>query len=284
MRQRHVIMRMNRLRQSAAAHKLKKMLFLLGSRGPESRWYGGYRLGELVQSLKKPFSENQLPAGYGRWIDERIVEYPWLFSRLPDGPGKLLDAGSVLNHHFIVSHPKLQAKDVTIITLAPEEECHWRNRISYVYGDIRNMVFRDDVFDYVLCISTLEHIGLDNRRFHGGTVAQSGGGPESHLLAMRELRRVLKPGGRCFVSVPYGRRAVQDWQQIFDAEIVERLIQAFAPASCGAIYFRYSDENGWKLCDKAAAADARYFNFQTDTPWKGHPAAAEAVVCLELQK
>ena len=278
------MMRMNRLRQSAAAHKLKKMLFLLGSRGPESRWYGGYKLGELVQSLKQPFSPNQLPIGYGRWIDERIVEYPWLFSQMPDGPGKLLDAGSILNHHFIVSHPKLQPKDVTIMTLAPEAECYWRRNISYVYGDIRNMVFRDEIFDCVVCISTLEHVGLDNRRFHGGEMAQFGREPESYLRAVRELRRVLKSDGRCFVSMPFGHHAAQDWQQIFDGEMVDQLIQAFAPRACGTTYFRYSDESGWKTCDRAAAADARYFNFRTDKPWKGHPAAAEAVVCLELQK
>src|SRR4051794_31947923 len=101
-------MRMYRLRQSDAAHKLKKALFLRGNRGPANRWYKGYRLGELIRSLKKPFHHDQLPDGYGRWLDERIIEYPWLFSRLSSGPGKLLDAGSILNHHFIISHPKLK--------------------------------------------------------------------------------------------------------------------------------------------------------------------------------
>src|SRR5215813_3743749 len=85
---------MTRLRRSAPAQSLKKMLFLLGRRGPQNRWYGGYRLGELIHSLSNSFCENQIPSGYGRWLDERIVEYPWLFSRLPDGPGRLLDAGS----------------------------------------------------------------------------------------------------------------------------------------------------------------------------------------------
>lgn len=277
-------MGMRRLRRSAPAQVLKKWLFLLSNRTSGNRWYGGYRQDQLIQSLEKPFDKNELPSGYGRWIDERIIEYPWFFSRLPAGPGKLLDAGSILNHDFIVSHPKLTTKDLTIMTLAPETECHWRNHISYIYGDIRNMVFRDCVFDYIVCISTLEHVGLDNQRFHQKTLKSNGQEQDSHRTAIRELARVLKPGGLCFISVPFGKRTIEDWQQIFDKEMVEELTQEFGPSSYEATCFRYSSELGWKSCDMAAATDARYFNFQTDIPWKGHPAAAEAVVCLELRK
>lgn len=284
MPQHQITMGMRRLRRSASAQVLKNWLFLLGNRSSANRWYGGYRLGQLIQSLEKPFYENDLPPGYGRWIDERIIEYPWLFSRLPVGPGMLLDAGSILNHDFIVSHPKLATKDLTIMTLAPETECHWQNHISYIYGDIRNMIFRDCAFDYVVCISTLEHVGLDNQRFHQRTLQSCGQEQGSHRTAIRELARVLKPGGLCFISVPFGKRTMQDWQQIFDKEMVEELIQEFGPSSYEVACFRYSGERGWESCDMTAAADARYFNFQTDIPWKGHPAAAEAVVCLELRK
>jgi len=39
-----------------------------------------------------------LPKNYGRGLDERIVEYPWLMSRLGNRSSKLLDLGSTLNH------------------------------------------------------------------------------------------------------------------------------------------------------------------------------------------
>jgi hypothetical protein len=61
-----------------------------------------------------------LPAGYGFRLDERIVEYPWLFSRLPPGVGNLLDAGSVLNYQFLLAQPGLAEKRIFISTLAPE--------------------------------------------------------------------------------------------------------------------------------------------------------------------
>jgi SAM-dependent methyltransferase len=272
------------LRHSLPARKLKRILFTLGGHHPSSRWYGGYRLGELCDCLSLPFSEEQLPRGYGRWIDERIVEYPWLFSRLPAGPGMLLDAGSVLNHEFVISHPKLRDKKLTIMTLAPEPECHWFKGVSYVYGDLRNTVFRDNIFDYVVSISTLEHVGLDNQRFHASFLEQKNMDTNSHLMAVKEFARVIKPGGRCFISVPFGRRIVQDWFQLFNAEMIDQLIETFRPESYKETCFRYGGDNGWQACDREAAADARYFDFQNDQPWEGHPAAAEAVVCLELRK
>lgn len=278
------MMRTSRLRQSRPARKLKKLLFMLGSRTPHSRWYGGHRIGQIVETLAQPFIAENLPMGFGRWMDERIVEYPWFFSRLPEGAGTLLDAGSVLNHHFIVSHPKLRQKKLTIMTLAPESECHWNLGISYFYGDLREMAFRDGLFDYVVSLSTLEHVGLDNQRFHCIALEQRNQQADSYLLAVRELARVLKPGGLCFISLPYGKRVVHGWMQLFDQPMIESVIHEFQPQCSRVTYFQYLGDNGWKLSDAKAASEARYFDYEKDAPWEGHPAAAGAVACLELKK
>ena len=69
---------------------------------------------------------------YGYRIDERIVELPWLLSKLPRGPQRLLDAGSALNFQPILKHPCIAEKKLVISTLAPESHSFWDRGISYV--------------------------------------------------------------------------------------------------------------------------------------------------------
>src|SRR4030088_2822748 len=102
----------------ALLRKIKSILFDIGARNAGSRLYAPHKVSELRRLLELPFDPDNVRKGFGYKLDERLVEYPWLFSRLPDGPGALLDAGSVLNHDFILSHSRLQSKNITIMTLA----------------------------------------------------------------------------------------------------------------------------------------------------------------------
>lgn len=270
--------------REALLRKLKKVLFDVGARNAGSRLYAPHKVSELRHVLEQPFDSRNVPRGFGHKLDERLMEYPWLFSRLPAGPGELLDAGSVLNHDFILRHPALQAglqeKKITIMTLAPEGHSYWDRGINYVYGDLRRTYFRDGHFDFVVCVSTLEHIGLDNQRFHAGEVSETASG--SYLDAVREFRRTLKPGGRCYITVPFGKRLRGRWHQVFDGDMVDEVVSAFAPARVTETYFRYFPDAGWQTSSRSAAGDAIYFDYEVDKPWPGCPATAEAVVCLEM--
>ena len=73
-----------------------------------------------------------LPPGLGRGLDERVVEFPWLAAqRLA---GRVLDAGSTLNHLHVLRRLRPRTDDLHIVTLAPEERAFPQLGVSYLYS------------------------------------------------------------------------------------------------------------------------------------------------------
>jgi len=231
-----------------------------------------------------------LPQRYGLYLDERVVEYPWLLSRLPPGAARLLDAGSTLNFDAILRHPVFADKDVSIVTLDPEPNCYWDRRISYLFDDLRLLPFRDELFDIVISISTLEHVGMDNSFYSAGARAASGA-CDDYEVAVREMHRITRPHGRVYITVPFGKYRHHGWFQQFDGTLVDRMISAFQPAQITQTYFRYTDE-GWNIADRADCSDCQYFDihqtklarFRAKGYDQDFAAASRAIAAIELQK
>lgn len=237
------------------------------------------------RELMTAFRENRpLPPKYGFGLDERVIEYPWVLSRLSDSSTMLLDAGSALNHSFLLKGRRLGGKTMVIYTLSPEGEAVYRRpNISYIYGDLRRTVLRDCVFEEAVCISTIEHVGLDNTRFYTRDPVYKESAESDFGLVMTELRRVLMPGGRLLLTVPYGRHQQLGWFQVFDRTRVQQVIAAFGGAVQSECYYRY--ENAWQVADPDKCAACEYHDpYAMGSPGKGSPAAAGAVACLELLK
>ena len=224
----------------------------------------------------------RLPAGYGNRIDERAVEVPWVFAQLSATPGQVLDAGSALNHEFLLRRAPLSAARLTIMTLAPEKRSFWNRSISYVFGDLRQTYFADAVFDVVISVSTIEHIGLDNTLLYTGDASKKEFDDLGFVPAVSEFRRVLKPGGVCLVTVPFGRRGVHGWYQVFDHDLVMKIVQAFGPASHTIEYFGLGAQ-GWHPARHEDLADAAFFDLHAGQPLDADLAAgARGVACLRL--
>lgn len=232
-----------------------------------------------------------LPNQYGEFLDDRVVEYPWLISRLEQNSGKLLDAGSALNFHWLLQHPKLSQKDVTIVTLEPETVSFWKNRVSYVFDDLRNLPFKDDWFDLVISISTIEHIGMDNSIYSANRAFVETKNLD-FLKAVSELRRVTRPGGKVYITVPYGRYTNFGWYQQFNGEMIAQMIDTFAPVKLAESYYCY-ESGGWSIGDKQYCQkfegfnihDTKYFNNESTKDYDpDYAAASRAVAALELWK
>lgn len=224
----------------------------------------------------------ELPPGYGLGIDERVVEYPWVFAQLTEQPGKVLDAGSALNHGFLLGLPPLSNANLTIMTLAPEKRCFWDRSISYVFGDLRRTDFADGTFDMVISVSTVEHIGLDNTQLYTNDASKKESDSLGFVPAIREFRRLLKPGGTCLVTVPFGRSGIYGWYQVFDAGQLQRLIDTFQPKEYIIDYFGY-DARGWHRATANELAEATFYDVHSGAPYQSDLAAgARGLACVKL--
>jgi SAM-dependent methyltransferase len=268
--------------------------YIRGGRKPWSRGYNLSKFDFIQDVLNDPGlmgkfrSLERLPDGYGYGYDERVVEYPWTLSRLSVEGGKLLDAGSILNFGQIIEDRRVSSKTLTILTLAPEGQCFWQRGISYHYGDLRELPFRDDLFDEVCSISTLGHVGMDNRMYIGGNeIGKIGLEAEK---AVEELIRVLRPGGKFLGSVVFGKHQLIEWDgttfaEQFDSLLLGDLLRSFSSCAVVSTYFYKYTENGWNVSTEEGCQGLEYFNIHTASSLDpDYAAAARAVALIEVVK
>jgi SAM-dependent methyltransferase len=217
-------------------------------------------------------------------LDERVVEYPWVLARCTPGrTRRVLDAGSTFSTPLILDLPQVADWRVLIYTLATD----WigrRDRVSYVWGDLRAMAMRDGVFDTVVCISTLEHVGMAQTFDYSSKRPYPVAERFAYRDALREMCRVVAPRGRLLLTVPFGLREDHGWLQQFDSDGIRDIVATFDGDLLGETYYRY-DGDGWQLSSAAECATERYYNIHADPaiPADG-AAAARAVCCLELSR
>lgn len=213
-----------------------------------------------------------------------MIEIPWVVSRLRNDAAFLLDAGSALNFEFILDLEGLRRKSIVIYTLAPELTSSPRANVSYVYGDLRNTILRDHLFEEIVCISTLEHVGMDNTLVYTDDQRYNETRPLDYRDALREFQRLLAPGGHLFLTVPYGKYQNCGWMQQFDHERLEDILAVFDGKTDDQAFYRYTS-GGWILSDAAECAECEYFDFYARPKFDpDYAAAARAVACLMLSR
>lgn len=270
-----------------------KVNFFKNGQIPWSEGYETHKVESISESITDvsildAFSKKKTPANYGYRLDERIVEYPWIFANLKKEKTIFLDAGSTFNFEYLLDNELIENKDKYIYTFYPEEKSYNQKRISYVYGDLRNLPFKHEFFEEIVCQSTIEHIDMDNSMYGyelKSTLNVFTNKSYEYLEVIYELLRVLKNDGQLLLTFPYGKFENHGFFQQFDKEMVARITDKIKGlGSYELTFFKYLPE-GWILASQEDCDDSESYNPHTQIGKKNDFAAhSRAICCLKFIK
>jgi len=234
-----------------------------------------------LRPLRELFrSGADLPRCFGAGLDERVVEYPWLLSQRLGG--RVLDAGSALNNSRMLDSLLPRVSELHIVTLRPERQAAWQRGVSYTFADVRELPYRDDLFAVVACVSTLEHVGMDNRAY-GDDRPPAADADAERLRAASELWRVVKPGGSLLITVPCGRYADHGWFATLDVARLEAIAGRLCPEAFTIELFRVG-RDGWRRAPASAVSGLVSRDSRREPVDRDGAVAARAVACVRLTK
>jgi ubiquinone/menaquinone biosynthesis C-methylase UbiE len=111
--------------------------------------------------------------------------------------GRLLNVGCGHGPDFVPFRQGFELHGIDLsnkmLELAYKYAEKYALQVNLIEADAREIPYRDDCFDYAIAVATYHHIE----------------GEEERLKALRELKRVLKPGGEVFIT------AWNKWQPRF---------------------------------------------------------------------
>lgn len=129
----------------------------------------------------------------------RAFEYPWLYEQLDPAPGrKIVDLGAGASGlQFVMAASGAEVTTVDPL-INPDEDLVWvfsdveygqlnrafGNRVRFIRKFLEDAALPSNAFDRVVACSVIEHIPL-----------------EAALSIMREIARILKPGGRFAATI-----------------------------------------------------------------------------------
>ncbi len=171
---------------------------------------------------------------------DRFLEYPFAIGRLPEKEAKVLDIGSAGS--FFSLMVAALGYDVTACDIRPYEilnNLSFEN-FTFIQQDICEIPLPRAMFDAVTCISVLEHVGLGGRY---GVVEDE----HRDLNMAKQIRRVLKPGGRALITVPYGVAEVfAPYHRIYDYPRIKKIESGFKVVE--EKFYKPDENDDWIEC------------------------------------
>jgi SAM-dependent methyltransferase len=177
---------------------------------------------------------------------DRDIEWSWVASQLPNGPGTALDFGNGGSSLGLIA--SYRNFDVVAVDLNDIDWTYMHPKLRFCRGDILSLDFPLASFDLVINCSTVEHVGL------AGRYGVSQDLPDGDLDAMARLRDLMKPGGVMLLTIPIGRDEVfMQLHRVYGKKRLPKLIDNFFLES--EVFWAKNDQNKWVVCARNTAMD-----------------------------
>lgn len=151
-------------------------------------------------------------------VNERIVEVPFVHRALAGLAlgSKILDLGCSES----ILPMQLATLGFDVVGVDFRRYPFQAENLIYQSVDVTSMPFEDESFDAVTSISMFEHVGLgfyDDPKYS----------ERQDIKGFEEAYRVLKVDGHFIVSVPCGISFEDDFQRIYDVEVLDKIMSPF---------------------------------------------------------
>lgn len=173
--------------------------------------------------------------------NERIAEIPYVFRALAPLPmgSRILDVGaaeSTLAFSLASLGYRTTALDLRAYPLS-------HPRLEVVVGRIEEWEAEPASFDAIVCLSTIEHVGLGA---YGGELGLS-----ADAAAMNRMRELVVPQGLLVLTAPVGRAATGDSERTYDREALEALLEGWHVEDLTVV--RQEDPTTWRALEDGDA-------------------------------
>jgi SAM-dependent methyltransferase len=199
----------------------------------------------------------KIPAHLGMNLPERVIELA--LAKYTYVPGsRVLDVGhsNIMECHRRLLRSLEEPRHLTGIDIANPTYDTTEFYEQSIRADITATGLPDKSFDLIWCISTIEHVGMDNSCYTDDFSTGAG----MDLLALREMERLLVPSGMLLLTVPFGIFENHGWLKNYDKDTWQTLLSVVSRRSKKCeLYFKYSPAVGWHVVEPSQLAATRYY-------------------------
>ncbi len=180
----------------------------------------------------------------GKWdVNERIVEWPFIISQIEeiDKPKKILDFGCTRSWLSLT----LASLGHSVYGIDLRDYPFTHKNLTFQTENI--LLFSASGFDFVISLSTLEHVGLG--------VYGEDQDLEALPKAVGKINSLLKPGGGFLVTLPVGKSFVDQFERSFTPSEITNMITSKGFTLKKESYFKKIERRSWIPCSRSEISE-----------------------------